>query len=113
MKLIVVVVLAAIVIVGGHDFVQIGNANKNIRNTADHAAAAAAASVAKNHNASQARSSADAVAVKAGDVVTKFNYDPVASKVSVSVGGSTTTWVVGRIDRSLAADITASASAQP
>jgi hypothetical protein len=31
----------------------------------------------------------------------------------LSVGGSTTTWIVGRIDRSLAQDITASASARP
>ncbi|HEY2429627.1 MAG TPA: hypothetical protein VGI06_11905 [Acidimicrobiales bacterium] len=112
-KLLMVAVVVAILIVGGHDFVQIGNANRNIRNAAGNAASAAAQSVAKNHNASQARAAADAVAARAGDVITKFSYDPVAAKVSLSVGGSTTTWIVGRIDRSLAQDITASASARP
>jgi hypothetical protein len=112
-KLVVVIVLLAIIVVGGHDALRIAKADKNVRNTANAAALAAAQSIGKTHDTKTAATDADAVAAQAHDIVTKYTYDPVAAKVSLTVSGSTTTWVTGRIDKSLADNITASASARP
>jgi hypothetical protein len=112
-KLVVLVVVLAVLIVAGHDGLRVAKANSDARNAASAAASAAAASITTNHNATKARAAADAAAKRSGDVVSRFAYDPVSARVSVTVSGSTTTWIASRFDKSIADNITGSATARP
>ena len=112
-KLVGLIVVLAVLIVGGHDAIQIADAKKNVKDTAGAAAGSAAQTIAASHGTATAKSAAVAVATRAGDVITKYSYDPVAATVTLTVAGSTSTWIVGRIDKSATDDITATAAARP
>jgi Flp pilus assembly protein TadG len=112
-KLVVAIIVLAILVVGGHDAYEISRANNDVRNTARSAADSAAAVLTQTHGADAvgARKAANQVAAQASDVVTHYNLDPVNQKVTLTIGGTASSWVAGRIERSWTDNITATASA--
>jgi hypothetical protein len=115
-RLIVLVVVVAVLAVVAHDAFEVINAHKDVRNVASSAAASAASAIATAQGKSPAvraaagNAAANAQAAHSGDVVTVYNFDPVADKVKVTVGATASTWVLHRIDRSMTDNITATAS---
>lgn len=112
-KIVGVLVVVAVVVVGGHDGVEVANANREVRNTAANAAAAAAHAIFTSHDPAQGRRAADQAAAAAGDIVTSYNYDAVASLVKVTLSGHAATFVLGRLVPSLTDDIAATATRKP
>ena len=112
-KLAVVVVIVAIIGVGGYDTVQILNAHRDVRDAASATAGAAARAITSTKDRTKARAIADQTAKARGDVVIAFSYDPVAAIVNVTVSGKADTLVVHLFDTNLTDNIRASGSARP
>ena len=115
MRYLILLIVAAVIVVGGHDALTIVHANRDVRDTAQNAAGAAAAVIycAHGQGEAQARVAADRVAQAAGDVVSAFSFDPVAQRVHVTAAGNASSWVAGNIQRSWTDDITSSRTASP
>lgn len=112
-RTLVSLIVLAVLVVGGHDGYEVIKTTRDIRNTASAAASDAAGKLTASHGADVvgARKAADDAAKRAGDVITTYSYDPVAHKVTLTVGGTASSWVAGRIERSWTDNITATASA--
>jgi len=120
---IVLVLLGALGLLA-YDGVQVLDARKNISSTASAAASAAAHAIAVEKaciftnpktaaKTCNPRTVADNTAKSQGDVVTAYEYDAVAAKVSVTVSGTAKSLVLHYLDRNLTDNIRASSSARP
>jgi hypothetical protein len=120
-KLVVLIVVLAVIGVLGHDGIEIAKAQKDVRSTAHAAASDAAYAIAHAPPGTTpaARDEAGSTAAsqeaaKSGDVVETYNYDSgIANTIHVTIGASADTWIIGHIDKKIADDIKASASATP
>jgi hypothetical protein len=110
-KLVLGILILAIIVVGGHDLLEIVDAQRNVRNVASDVASTAANAIACSHAGASGKPAAQQVAAQSNDVVTKYSYDPVGATVSATVGATADTWVVGRIDRRAADSINATSKA--
>jgi hypothetical protein len=112
-KLAVIVVIVAIIGVGGYDTVQVLNAHRDVRDASSATAGAAARAITSTKDRAKARVIADQTAKAHGDVVIAFSYDPVAAIVNVTVSGKADTLALHLFDKNLTDNIRASASARP
>jgi hypothetical protein len=112
-KLLIVLVVVAIIGVGGYDTVSVLNAHRDVRDAASATAAAAAHAITSPKDRDKARVIADTTAKQHGDVVIAFSYDPVAALVTVTVSGNADSLALHLIDKNLTDNIRASASARP
>jgi hypothetical protein len=129
-KVVVLIVVLAVLGVIGHDGYEISRAQKDVRTTAKSAADAAAHAIACSplspsgqclaqpgtSPAARTKAGSSAATREAainGDVVTAYNYDPVANKVALTIGANADTWILGHLHRAWTDSIKASSTASP
>ena len=125
-KLLITVVVLGAVALFAFDAISVLNAHRDVSDVASASAGAAASTISTSshpgtNGAKAPTAAAEAAAEKAaanlakghGDVVIYYNYDPVATRVKVTVSGNAKSFVLHYFDRNLTNNIKASAVAQP